>query len=131
MSALNGNYRIFCAGNDGSRRWLKPKDLTKVSLEKESSLWQLEQTDKGYYTIHRNGSYLAGNTKEGRVDLVPLEGQTGVNWQVEPQGEYYAIRCLSTGEGDKRYLDGDTGDSKVYLHADTTRSGSQWLLIPA
>ena len=130
MSVPNGNYRIFCAGDDGRKRWLTPKDITKVNLAKESTRWQLEQTD-GVFTIHQNGSYIAGNTKDGRVDLVPLEGHAGVYWQVEPHGDYYVIRCLDTTRGDKQFLDGNTKDSDVYLHSDTNKSGSQWLLIPS
>jgi hypothetical protein len=130
MSVFSGNYRIFCAGDDGGKRWLTPKELTRVKLDKESGSWQLEETDRGF-TIHQNGSYIAGDTKNGKVNLVPLEDQTGLYWEVERHGEYYVIRCLDTTEGDKQFLDGNTKDSNVYLHANTNKSGSQWLLIPS
>ncbi len=131
MSAIrNGHYKVFCAGDSGSKRWLATKENEIKVVQKPAAHWHLENTDKGI-TINTKGSYIDGNTKEGKVRLVLLgNADSGVYWNLELSGEYYLIQCLNRSDGDKRYLDGSTGNSNVSLHADTTKSGSQWLLIP-
>ena len=132
MSGLDtGNYRIYCASHKGDNRWLISND-TNVKVSKGSAItWQLENTSQGV-TLNANGSYIAGDIKDGKVRLTSLgNGGSGAYWALDVSGEYYSIRCLDTNSGDKRYLDGNAEKSNVYLHADTTRPGSQWLLIPA
>lgn len=127
----NGNYRIFCAGDEGSKRWLVSA-LRDVKLHQDQATsWTLEATERGT-TISADGSYLGGNTSDGKVRLIPA-GTTGsgMYWEIKLSGQYYVMQCQSTESGDKRFLDGNTNKSDVYLHDDTTRSGSQWLLIPA
>lgn len=127
----NGTYRIFCAGDEGSKRWLVTNTSTVKVAQSSATTWSLENTDNGL-TISSNGAYIDGNTNDGKVKLVPLgSAGSGVYWDIEVRGQYYVIQCLGTGTGDNRYMDGNTRDSSVYLHTDTSKSGSQWLLIPA
>lgn len=132
MSGLNdGTYRIFCAGHKGDNRWLVPSGGTVKVSEASSTVWQVETTSSGV-TLTANGSYIVGDIKKGTVQLLPVgNGGAGSYWALDLSGEYYSIRCLDKVSGDKRYLDGNTDKSNVYLHNDTEKSGSQWLLISA
>jgi hypothetical protein len=127
----NGNYKVFCAGDNGDRRWLIPNASEVKVSSGSAATWQVQSTAEGT-TFSANGGYVAGNIKEGTVRLTSLEnGGSGAYWDVDVSGDYYVIRCRETANGDKRYLDGKTDDGKVYLNDDTEKSGSQWLLIPA
>lgn len=127
----NGTYRIFCAGDEGNKRWLVT-DSSNVKVARDTAVfWQLTSTEKGM-TISSNEKYMDGNTRDGKVRLTSLgSAGSGVYWDIEVSGQYYVLQCLGTGSGDKRFLDGKTNESKVYLNDDTEKSGSQWLLIPA
>lgn len=139
MSVPDGTYRVFCAGENGNKRWLamtspKDRDNPSAAVLKAGAArhWLLRTTSKGT-TIGTADHYLFGIAKTGEVGLKLGSGTgTGAHWEITVKGEYYRIRCMDTS-GEKRYLDGKTNtkeDGYLYLNSDDSKSGAQWLLIP-
>jgi hypothetical protein len=92
----------------------------------------------------KGNRFLNGRPAERRVDLVTNAGAelSGTRWtmtripnphaDVEP-GYLATLRCLSTVEGEHRFLDGITQEGKVSLapHAAPPFTGTLWRVLPA
>jgi len=129
MSIPDGEYKAFCAGENSDKQWLTASPDERVHLRADiASHWQVKNTPMGA-TLNVGGRFLYGVPKDGKVKLSGENDGSGVYWEVTIKGQYYLIRCMDPS-GKKRYLDGQTEEGRVYLHSDTSRSGSRWLLLP-